>query len=179
MKHAVSSSLLALILLANVAPAAAEIPGNDLIRKIQTAAIQNKKSPVAHWGFDPENYTQWSSHSLRLIPVYTFGTKGNPQGIDLNTYTGKNSPYRSEKALETIYGFLPENTVNPQADYLDQTNVYDMQQAALKAGKKNIILVVFDGMDWQTTRAAALYYSGGDKYQRITLQQTLRSSVLW
>ncbi|MFH1299538.1 MAG: alkaline phosphatase [Planctomycetota bacterium] len=164
MKHAVSSSLLALILLANFAPAAAEIPGNDLIRKIQTAAIQNKKSPVAHWGFDPENYTQWSSHSLRLIPVYTFGTKGKTERLDLNSYTGKNSPYRSAKSLETIYGFLPENTVNPKADYLDQTNLYEMQQVALKAGKKNIILFVFDGMDWQTTKAAALYYSGGDKY---------------
>ncbi|QDT40541.1 Alkaline phosphatase 3 precursor [Gimesia alba] len=165
MNCAVSSSLLALIILASLASASAEKPSQDHIRKIQTAAIQNKKSPVAHWGFDPENYTQWSNHSLRLIPVYTFGTKGKPNGIDLNSYTGKNSPYRSAKALETIYGFLPENSVNPKADYLDQTNLYEIQQAALKAGKKNIILFVFDGMDWQTTKAAALYYTGKDNYQ--------------
>lgn len=165
MNRAVSSSLLALIILASLVSASAEKPGQDHIRKIQTAAIQNKKSPVAHWGFDPENYTQWSNHSLRLIPVYTFGTKGNSQGIDLSSYTGKNSPYRSTKALEAIYGFLPENSVNPRADYLDQTNLYEIQQAALKAGKKNIILFVFDGMDWQTTKAAALYYTGKDKYK--------------
>ncbi|WP_339728925.1 alkaline phosphatase [uncultured Gimesia sp.] len=165
MNRAVSSSLLVLILLAIVTTVSAEKPGADHIRKIQTTAIQNKKSPVAHWGFDPENYTQWSNHSLRLIPVYTFGTKGNPQGLDLNSYTGKNSPYRNKKALETIYGFLPENSVNPEAEYLDQTNLYNMQQAALKAGKKNIILFVFDGMDWQTTKAAALSYTGKDNYQ--------------
>lgn len=165
MKFAVSSSLLTLILLATTSPASAEKPADDLIKKIQTAAVQNKKSPVAHWGFDPEKYSQWTSHSLRLIPVYTFGTKGNVKGLDLSSYTGKNSPYRDQKSLETIYGFLPENTVNPEADYLDQTNLYEMQQAALKAGKKNIILFVFDGMDWQTSKAAALYYSGEDKYQ--------------
>ena len=165
MNRAVSSSLLALIILAIVAPVCAEKPTEDHIRKIQAAAIKNKKSPVAHWGFDPEDYTQWSNHSLRLIPVYTFGTKGDPQGIDLDSYTGKNSPYRNAKALESIYGFLPENSVNPKADYLDQTNLYEIQQAALRAGKKNIILFVFDGMDWQTTKAAALYYTGKDSYK--------------
>lgn len=165
MKFPVSSGLLSLMLLATISPVSAEKPASDHIKNIQTAAVQNKKSPVAHWGFDPENYSQWTSHSLRLIPVYTFGTKGKAKGLDLNSYTGKNSPYRNQKSLETIYGFLPENTVNPDADYLDQTNLFEMQQAAIKAGKKNIILFVFDGMDWQTTKAAALYYSGEDKYQ--------------
>ncbi|MCA9007955.1 MAG: alkaline phosphatase, partial [Planctomycetaceae bacterium] len=165
MNFAVSSSLLSLVLLLNLAPVLAEKPTEDYIRKIQTAAIKNKKSPIAHWGFDPDNYTQWSTHSLRLIPVYTFGTKNGVPGYNLNSYTGKNSVYRDKKKLETIYGFLPENTLNPKAKYLDQTNLYDIQEAALKAGKKNIILFVFDGMDWQTTRAAALYYNGADKYK--------------
>lgn len=164
MKLAVSSSLLGLTLLAFVTSVEAEDSEKDHIRKIQSAAIQNKKSPVAHWGFDPENYTQWSNHSLRLIPVYTFGTKGNIKDLNLNSYTGQNSPYRNEKSLEKIYGFLPTNTVNPKAEYLDQTNLYEMQLAALTAGKKNIILFIFDGMDWQTTKAAALYYSGEDNY---------------
>lgn len=165
MKRTVSPRIVMLILLTIVAPVFAEKVESDHIRKIQTEAIQNKKSPVAHWGFDPENYTQWSTHSLRLIPVYTFGTKGKGKGINLNSYTKKNSPYRDKKSLEKIYGFVPENTLNPKAKYLDQTNLYDIQQAALKAGKKNIILVVFDGMDWQTTKAANLYYSGEDKYK--------------
>lgn len=165
MKRAVSSSLFALILLAICSPVSAKKPEADHIRKIQTEAIRNKKSPIAHWGIDPDNYTQWSTHSLRLIPVYTFGTKNAGQGIDLNSYTGQNSPYRDVKKLEAIYGYRPSNSVNPKAEYLDQTNVYNIQEAALKAGKKNIILVVFDGMDWQTTKAAALYYSQADKYQ--------------
>ncbi len=155
---------MSLILLLNLPPALAEKPTEDHIRKLQTTAIKNKKSPVAHWGFDPNDYTQWSSHSLRLIPVYTFGTQNGAPGYNLKSYMGKNSPYRDEKKLEAIYGFLPENTLNPKANYLDQTNLYDIQEAALKAGKKNIILVVFDGMDWQTTRAAALYYNAADKY---------------
>lgn len=41
--------------------------------------------------------------------------------------------------------------------WMDQTNVADMQRAAAKAGKKYIFLVVFDGMDWQTTLAAAVW----------------------
>ena len=171
MKRAISSGLLVLILLIIATPVSAKKPvsteksNTDHIRQIQTEAIQNKKSPVAHWGFDPENYTQWSTHSLRLIPVYTFGTRKKGKGINLNSYARKNSPYRNQKSLEKIYGFLPENTLNAEAKYLDQTNLYDLQQAALKAGKKNIILFVFDGMDWQTTKAAALFYTGEDNYK--------------
>lgn len=165
MKLAVSSRLFVLILLVSNSPLAAKKPQADHIRELQTTAIKNKKSPAAHWGFDPNNYIQWSSHSLRLIPVYTFGTQNGVPGYNLDSYIGKNSPYRDEKKLEAIYGFLPENTLNPKAKYLDQTNLYDIQKAALNSGKKNIILIVFDGMDWDTTRAAALYYNGADKYK--------------
>jgi alkaline phosphatase len=80
--------------------------------------------------------------------------------VDLDDYTGGNSPYRSEDAVRRIYGYLPENTVSPDATYLDQTNVYDIQKAALESGRKHIFLVVFDGMDWNTTRAAAIAHSG-------------------
>lgn len=133
---------------------------DDFLRDIQTAAIENGKSPVAHWGLDPDNYTQWSTHSLRLIPVYTYGTRGAGPGVDLASYTGENSPYRSEEQVRRIYGRLPTNTVNPRAEYADQTNIADLQRAAAAAGKKYIFLVIFDGMDWQTTRAAAIYHSG-------------------
>jgi alkaline phosphatase len=39
-----------------------------------------------------------------------------------------------------------------------------LQLAAAQAGKKNIILMVFDGLDWQTTRVAAHYRSGKADY---------------
>lgn len=133
--------------------------GNDFIRDIQNSAMENGKSPVAHWGLDPEDYRQWTSHSLRLVPVYTYGTLGAGDGIDLTSYIGENSPYRSEDALRRIYGRLPADTLNPAAEYADQTNIADLQRAAVAAGKKHIFLVVFDGMDWQTTQAAAIYNS--------------------
>lgn len=128
----------------------------DHIYDLQVEAIQKNQADFGHWGWKVENYTQWGSHSNRLIPVYTFGTRSAGSGIDLADYTGKNSLYRDEAQVRDLYGQVPEKTVNPDADYLDQTDLYRMQLAALDAGKKNIILVVFDGMDWQTTQAAAI-----------------------
>lgn len=132
----------------------------DRIRDLQAAAIHNGKADFGHWGEDPANYKAWGSHSNRLIPVYTFGTRNAGPGIDLTSYTGANSPYRNAKALERIYGRLPSHTLNPTAEYCDQTNLFDIQKAALDAGKKHIFLVIFDGMDWQTTRNAAIYKTG-------------------
>src|SRR5690606_35319776 len=99
----------------------------------------------------------WTTHSNRLIPVYSYGTRGAGDGIDLDSYTGPNSLYRDEAKLTRLYGRTPYLTKNNAAEYMDQTDVFRLQQAALEAGKKHIILVVFDGMDWQTTRAASIY----------------------
>lgn len=131
--------------------------GGDYIRELQTQAVKAGKAKVGHWGTDPKKYITWSSHSNRLIPVYSYGTRGAGEGISQSSYQGEKSPYRSEEALKRIYSRLPEKTLNPEADYFDQTNVFDMQKAAFESGKKHIFLVVFDGMDWQTTQAAAIY----------------------
>ncbi len=131
--------------------------GADYLRDLQTEAITNGSSPAAHWGWQPENYTQWGSHSNRLTPIYTYGTKGAGPSIDLDDYVGANSIYRDADALEKLYGYLPDRTVSATAEYMDQTDVYRIQRAALDAGRKYIFLVVFDGMDWQTTRAASIY----------------------
>ncbi len=148
-----ASRLLCLCLLAITPIANAE----DYLRDLQTAAIESGHSPVAHWGVDPKNYKEWATHSNRLIPIYTFGTLGAGAGVDLNSYLGKNSAYRSEAKLKAIYGRVPTNTLNPNAEYCDQTNLATLQRAAFKAGKKHVILMIFDGMDWQTTRNAAIY----------------------
>lgn len=129
----------------------------DHIRDLQNAAINLGRSPLAHWGTDPENYTQWGSHTNRLIPVYTYGTKGAGAGIDLDDYVGSNSTYRSEAGLRRIYGRVPRNTLSADATYMDQTNIHDIQKAGFIAGRKHIILIIFDGMDWQTTRAASIH----------------------
>ncbi|MCA9116341.1 MAG: hypothetical protein KDA79_14745, partial [Planctomycetaceae bacterium] len=137
---------------ANAEPATAV----DHVRQLQTEATLKGHSPIAHWGTDPAKYQQWGSHSNRLIPVYTFGTKGGGDGLDLNSLTGPHSTYRSEEKLRQLYGHVPVDTVSDKAEYLDQTDIYGLQKAALAAGRKYIFLVVFDGMDWQTTQAAAI-----------------------
>lgn len=149
-----------LLLVATIAVAA-----DDPIAEIQKTGIAEGKSPVAHWGNDPENYTLWRTHSNRLIPVYTYGTMNAGEGIDLRSYTGTNSAYRNEKKLAEIYGRTPEQTVCPTAVWMDQTNIADLQRAAVAAGKKHVFLVVFDGMDWQTTQAAAIYNQKAVMYE--------------
>jgi alkaline phosphatase len=125
--------------------------GLDSVARKQHVALAARTAPWGFWGYRPSSYSSWTSHSNRLIPVYVFGDSLDP-------YQGENSAYRSPEALERIYGFLPTNTVNPNAEYFDQTDVYRLQRAAIESGKKRyVFLVVFDGMDWQTTWAASIY----------------------
>ncbi len=88
-------------------PLDANCEAEDRVQSLQTKAIEEKRADFGHWGIDPENYLQWSSHSNRLIPVYTFGTKGQGTGVDLDSYQGANSPYRSEAAIQRLYGQVP------------------------------------------------------------------------
>jgi len=152
MRHLSGLLLFSALLLCNTpAPVRA-----DHIRDLQEQAQTAGKSEVAHWGIDPDNYNQWGTHSNRLIPVYTFGTRNSSDGVSLSKYTGENSAYRNEAGVKAIFGSLPYDTVNPSAVYLDQTDIAKLQQDAVNAGRKHIFLVVFDGMDWQTTRNASI-----------------------
>ncbi len=129
----------------------------DLLRSYQFSAIAEDYADWGHWGSKRLKFSDWTSHSNRLIPVYSFG-------LSLDQYDGKNSVYRDETALQAIYGRLPRQTLNPNASYMDQTDIYRLQKDAVAAGKKNIVLLVFDGMDWPTTRAAAIYRTGRISY---------------
>lgn len=131
----------------------------DYLRQMQFDAVENKSCTWARWGDHPSRYSSWTNHSNRLVPIYTFG-------LTLARYTGENSPYRDEQALRSIYGYVPDRTVDPQASYMDQTQVYSLQKDALAAGKKHIFLILFDGMDWQTTQAAAIYRSKRVGYEK-------------
>ena len=131
----------------------------DHVRDLQTRAIKAGKADWGHWGSHTGKYSSWISHSNRLIPIYSFG-------IGLESVSGENSPYRSVEKLERLFGKVPSGTINPEAEYFDQTDVYSLQKMAVASGKKRIILFVFDGMDWQTTRAAAIYKSGSVNYER-------------
>ena len=132
-------------------PAVPAVPvaAADPIRAMEAAAEASGKAAWGHWGDQPERYISWSNHSNRLIPVYTFGTT-------LDAVAGANSAYRDAERLRSLYGRLPDDTLNPAADYFDQTDVHRLQLMAADAGKKYIVLVVFDGMDWTTTRTAAI-----------------------
>lgn len=131
----------------------------DPVAKLQAEAASSGSSNWGHWGPDPNKYSSWTTHSNRLIPVYTVG--GN-----LDAFKGANSPYRDAEQLQQLYGTLPDRTLHDSATYFDQTNVYDLQQSAVASGKKRILLFVFDGMDWQTTQAAAIAKNGRVPYQQ-------------
>lgn len=147
MRFRLTGVSLACLLIVGFLPARA----GDFVRDLQGEGMSAGHAAWGHWGPDPSKYAGWGQHSNRLIPVYTFG-------VSLDDYRGAHSPYRDAKRIEQLYGRLPEGTLNPQAEYFDQTDIYRLQEAAVDAGKKRIILFVFDGMDWQTTWAAAIYY---------------------
>ena len=138
--------------------AADDTDADDSVRRLQSQAVAQRSASWGHWGSSPEKYSSWTNHSNRLVPVYSFG-------VALSEYKGAKSLYRSEERLRKIYGRLPEQTLNNSADYFDQTDIYRLQQQAIAAGKKHIVLVVFDGMDWQTTWAAAIHKTGEVKYR--------------
>jgi alkaline phosphatase len=129
----------------------------DLVKQLQTDAIRNKRADWGHWGPRSDIYNGYQRHSNRLIPVYTFG--GTLDELR------KQNPYHSEQRLEQLFGRVPDATLNPHAEYLDQTQIYTLQRTAAEQGKKNIILIVFDGMDWQTTWAAATHAAGKVAYR--------------
>lgn len=125
----------------------------DPMAKLQHDAVETGRADCGHWGAAPNQYASWNYHSNRLIPVYTFG-------ITLDELRNEGSAYASEARLQQLYGRGPEDTLYPEATYFDQTDIFRLQQQAIRSGKRQVILVVFDGMDWVTTYAAALYQSG-------------------
>ena len=132
----------------------------DQLKSWQTEYVANagQKAPRAyHFGSQGPGdvYSNHTSHTNRLIPVYTFGRK-----INLGAVTGTNSRYRDAQRIKELYGVVPEFTVNPGATYADQSDLYRVQKQAVAQGVKHLFIVWFDGMDWQTTQAAALVRTG-------------------
>ncbi len=125
----------------------------DPLREMQDQAIVSGQAKWGYWGTSSGGYYDWCNHSNRLIPVYTFG-------MNLDTVKKLSSVYRDQAALEKMYGRVPEGTLNPSAEYFDQTDLFRLQLSAIEAGKKYIVVIIFDGLDWHTTRAAAIYRSG-------------------
>ncbi len=137
----------------------ARAAAGDHVRELQTKAIAEKHADWGHWGYRAENYADCITHTNRLVPIYTFG-------LSIGAVADENSAYRDPVRLHQLYGRLPEGTHNSAAEYFDQTDVYELQRAAVAAGKKYVVLVIFDGMDWQTTWAAAIQASGRVGYRQ-------------
>jgi len=89
----------------------------DFLRDFQFKAVDSGKCEWCHWGDRAGKFSNWTNHSNRLVPIYTWGIK-------LDAFDKANSCYRSEERLKEIYGRLPDETLNPDADYFDQTDIY-------------------------------------------------------
>ncbi len=141
-----------------VEPAAGQPPSTvDRMRQMQSDAIKEQHAAWGHWGNQPKKYSSWTSHSNRLVPLYTFG-------MTLSPLRQRGSFYSNAERMEKHFGAVPRGTLNPNATYHDQIDVYELQKMAAEQGKKHIILMIFDGTDWQTTRAAATYHNRADLY---------------
>ncbi len=159
-----SARRLALLAFAMVAVSTAQAIAEDRLHDLQESAITTKDQKVKrpyHFGSQGPGdvFSNHTSHTNRLIPVYVFGKKA-----DLSTVTGKNSRYRTEAGVKPLYGVVPANTVNPDADYADQSDLYRVQKEAVGRGAKYVFTVWFDGLDYETTRAAAIVKSGRVAY---------------
>ncbi|RUL83656.1 alkaline phosphatase [Tautonia sociabilis] len=147
--------------LAAIIPGSAA-PADDPIKVLQAEAIATKDTRADrpyHFGSQGPGdvFSNHASHTNRLVPVITLG-----RPVDLASITGENSLYRDAERLELTYGRLPANTLNPQAEYGDQSDLYRLQKRAVERGAKHLFVVLFDGMDWPTLEAAAIVKSGDE-----------------
>ena len=131
----------------------------DAMRDLQSKSMRSQKAVYGHWGNQADRFSNWLNHSNRLIPVYTFGIK-------LDSLRKRGSIYSDPDRLKKLYGSVPEATVNPKAAYFDQTDLHRLQWEAIQSGRTNIIVIIFDGLDWQTTRAAAIFKNGRVDYDQ-------------
>jgi alkaline phosphatase len=132
----------------------------DRLKDLQAAYVAHwdqKTARAYHFGSQGSGdvFSNHTSHSNRLVPVYLFGKKA-----ELKAVMGENSRYRDPEKIKSTYGFLPANTVNPRAVYADQSDLYRVQKEAVARGVKHLFIVWFDGLDWPTTQAAAIVKTG-------------------
>ena len=150
-------SLLAGLLAGCLDSESAAQSGGDYLREMQVRAIASGVAEWGHWGLHSDIYSSWTKHSHRLAPVFSFG-------MDLKSVASKNSVYRDRERLRELYQRDPDWTLNERAEYFDQTDIFHLQQLAAQSGKKYVFVIVFDGLDWNTLRAASIYRLGKPTY---------------
>lgn len=144
----------------NAQPTAADADAGDRLKLLQAGNVATAKEAIRrpyHFGSqgNPGPFSNHGSHSNRLIPFYTFGSKLDPVSV-----MGEKSLYRDAERIKALYGFLPERTLNPQAEYCDQSDLKTVMADAVSKGVKHLFIVWFDGLDWETTQAAAVARTG-------------------
>ena len=75
---------------------------------------------------------------------------GAEQGVLVDPHGCDRTCGGVERAVE----FVADPTVGTSVG-VDQTDLHGLQVSAADSGKKRIILMIFDGLDWTTTRTAA------------------------
>jgi len=133
---------------------------DDRIAELQEAAVARADEPAErafHFGSQGPGdvFSNHTSHTNRLVPVWTYG-----RPLDLGRITGARSPYRDAEAIEALYGRLPERTLNPEADYGDQSDLARVLERAVENGARHVFILLFDGLDGPTVRAASLARTG-------------------
>jgi alkaline phosphatase len=156
----IRSALALTLMLASCSGVLAAERGADRLKELQTAYVvgaRQKMLRAYHFGSQGAGdvFSNHTSHSNRLVPVYLFGKKA-----DLSAVMGENSRYRDPEKVRALYGVVPPNTVNPRAVYADQSDLYGVQKEAIARGAKHLFILWFDGLDWPTTQAAAIVKTG-------------------
>jgi alkaline phosphatase len=137
-----------------------QAPPDDPLARMQAEAIAERNEPrVRAYHFGPQGrcgiFSTHTSHTNRLVPAYFLGST-----VDLEPYVGANSAYRDPERLKAIYGRVPEHTVDANAEYLDQSDLYRIQREAVRRGARYLFTLWFDGMDWEVIRATVLARTG-------------------
>ncbi|HEX8201818.1 MAG TPA: alkaline phosphatase [Isosphaeraceae bacterium] len=144
----------------SIPPRASPARAADPVRDLQDAYAAGKDEPADrayHFGSQGRGgvFSNHTGHSNRLIPAYAFGRR-----VDLGAVLGPASRYRDPARIQALYGTLPAHTANPDAAYADQSDLHRVQREAVARGVKYLFTVWFDGLDWETTRAAAIAKTG-------------------
>ena len=92
---------------------AQEIPECNL-REFQFRAVELNSANWIHWGDQASRFSNWTTHSNRLVPVYTWG-------LSLESVKDENSPYRDETQIKEIYGSLPAKTASGYQSFAGQS----------------------------------------------------------
>jgi alkaline phosphatase len=140
----------------------------------EALTVQPNPDLAGHfWGPDPSVKYGWHWHTNRPVPVYFQGPSIIMRTLDHKTSRGYEA---YGVAVPGVYGLI------------DQVHLYETMDAALNMPNstvKNIIVMIGDGMGWETARAAAIQKQingGGFSFQSgdsLVVHGTQGNDLVW